>query len=837
MLRSFRVRSALAAITALSISALALADSARRIDVPAGDLASALELLAKQAGVEFMYSSAQVRGVYTAGAKGELTAEQAVEELLRGTKLKLAVHESGALLITLPGTPTAGSVSEPDVSRRLAQAPGADAAGQALTKEADRPTQSGSVAESPASAVSPGERLAEDAALDEVMVLGSRSRFRVRYSAAATKIEMPLKDTPQAITIISDELMRTVAIRNTADAADFVPGLQESGTVNGTEISLVSRGFDVNRDRGYKINGLVTNAELDLDYAALERLEVVRGPASVIYGEVDYGATLNRVLKRPTPSFQAIAAVESGSFDSRRGELDVGGPLTRTGTLGARVVAAYQDADTQIDFTNTHEVLVAPSLVWRPNDTASLALQAYYQTIKGNYSDGFGSLPDFSLPNVSRHAYLGADYNRIDTRNRFVTLNYDQVLPAGFKLAVKGAYSRVELDNLTSFLQGVDVDGDASVFGFPEPKDKRDRSFDVTLSKPFKLGGQEHTIAISVDRRKQRNVDTGSDFLEVGTVNVFDPRPIATTPDFRASLYNPDYLYITELELSGVSLLALLQPTERLHFVAGLRYTESKNSELFGTDFTTAQASDTIGRLGVVYKLTADWSGYASWSAGIIFNAGMKDAERRNIKPERGEQVEVGVKADLFDDRASFAAALFRIERTNSATFVGLQPDPPFDSIFENIGRQDHQGVEVELLGEIVPGLDVLASYQYLDIDVKEAEDPATIGQRPPDAPRQSFSLFVNHALRLPALRGLAVGAGVVSRSEREADAIGTLQLPSFTRFDVRASYDITDHLFAEFGVKNIGNKRILVSTYDAADHGLFYVDPRSYSLRLTYRF
>jgi len=120
---------------------------------------------------------------------------------------------------------------------------------------------------------------------------------------------------------------------------------------------------------------------------------------------------------------------------------------------------------------------------------------------------------------------------------------------------------------------------------------------------------------------------------------------------------------------------------------------------------------------------------------------------------------------------------------------------------------------------------------------VKEAEDPATIGHRPSDAPRQSVSIFVNHALRQPALHGLSIGAGAVYRSEREVDAIGTLQLPSYARFDVRASYDFSSHLFGEFAVKNISNKRILVSTYDAADQGLMYVDPRSYSLRLTYKF
>jgi iron complex outermembrane receptor protein len=808
------------------------------LDIPAQPISDALNAFAKQSGLQvFFIASEGTRNILSTPLVGTFDARSALERLLTNTGLSCEPLDAHSVAIRAE----AGESPQTGTSPARAPTTGAEAGVTPSPTESVEPirlAQTGSTT----SPVGP-PAAEEQVVLDEVTVLGSRSRFRVQSSAAATKIEMPLRDTPQSMTIISDELMRAASIRNTGDAADFVPGLQEAGNVNGTEVSLVSRGFDVNRDRGYKINGLVTNAEIDLDYAALERLEVVRGPASVIYGEVDYGATLNRVLKRPTPTFQAITSVEMGSFDSRRAEVDVGGPLGSSGNLGARIVGAFQDADTPIDFTNTRQVMFAPSLVWQLRDDATLSLHAYHQTIKGNYSDGFGALPDggdparYSIPGVSRHAYLGADFNRIDVRNRFFTAAYEQLLGGGFKLSAKAAYSDIEMDNRTSFIDGVAPDGTAPVFGFPEPKDKEDASYDLTISKAFEIGGRVHTIALSGDYRKQENLDTGSDFIFVGDVDIFDPRPIATTPGVVASLYNPDYVYIQENELSGVSLLALIKPTERLHFVGGVRYTESESLELFGTDLLTAKARDTVGRFGLVYKFTGNWSGYASWSEGIIFNALFLDVNGQPLGPERGTQTELGLKADLFSERASFAVSVFNIKRTDSAYFIDVNPDPPFNSIFGNVGRQDHRGVEIELLGEVSPNVDVIASYQYLDVEVKESADPAAIGNRPPDAPRNSASIFVNYAFPQEGLQGLALGGGVVHRSEREVDPIGSARLPAFTRIDLRASYDVSEHLFAELIAKNVTNEDILVSSFDVTANGLLYVDPRSYALRFTYQF
>lgn len=826
------------------------ADTAVEFSIPAQSLSSALMQFAEQSSTQVLTASGDLEGYRSAGASGRLSVEAALQALLKGTGLSFRRVGAGTFTISAP----ASSSAESEARRTSANLESGRWAMASLDGRSEPPAASmnreaGAQAEA---------KSAEDEAsvLDEVTVIGSRSRFRVENSSAASKIDMPVRDTPQAMTVISDELLRAASITNTGDAADYVPGLNEAGRGDGTQVVVTSRGFAINRDRGNKINGLATDSELDIDYVAVERLEVLRGPASVIFGEVDYGATINRALKRPTPTLQTVAALELGSFDLKRVELDVGGPLSADGRFGARAVAMYQDADTAIDFTNSDQLVLAPTLMWKPNDSGTVTLHGYFHRTDGNYGDGFGVLPDGTIPDVAESAYLGADFNRIDTQNRFASLSYEQAFEGGWKLSLKGGLSQIKMHNDLSFVasnyffagegapldengvpvERVEFDGRAPLVAFLEYKDKRDKSVDATLSKAFELAGRTHTIALSADYRKAIDRDEGTDFLAVAVTNIFDPRPVHVDPAVLASLYRPDYAFDENLELYGVSALALLKPAERLHVLAGLRYTGTKSKSVFAGEAERGSQNDTLGRLGIVYKMTDTVSVYGSWSEGIIFNSFFRRADFSPIEPERGEQVEFGLKADVFDNRASFAAAAFRIKRTNSVAYVGEIPDPPF-YIYENRGLQIHKGIEVELLGEITKGLNVIAGYQYLDVNVKESVDPAEIGQQPSDAPKHAASVFLTYAFQDAVLRGATLGGGMVYRSERETDDIGSVQLPSYCRFDLRASYDFSNRVVAELVARNITDRKILVSSYNSPDLGLAYIDPRSYLLRLNYKF
>lgn len=155
-------------------------------------------------------------------------------------------------------------------------------------------------------------------------------------------------DTPQALTVLPSDFLRIANIDDSSGIADFTAGLQDAGLGDGTQVIINSRGFQINRERGFKLNNLSIDSEIDLDYFAMERVEVVRGPASALYGEVDYGATFNRVLKRPGNSFATSASLEVGSFDAYRAELDIQSPLGQSDRVAGRLLLAVQDSETFI---------------------------------------------------------------------------------------------------------------------------------------------------------------------------------------------------------------------------------------------------------------------------------------------------------------------------------------------------------------------------------------------------------------------------------------------------------------------------------------------------------
>jgi outer membrane receptor protein involved in Fe transport len=197
-------------------------------------------------------------------------------------------------------------------------------------------------------------------------------------------------------------------------------------------------------------------------------------------------------------------------------------------------------------------------------------------------------------------------------------------------------------------------------------------------------------------------------------------------------------------------------------------------------------------------------------------------------------QYEVGLKGELAARRVGYSVSVFDITRTDSATEIFT---PGSDvSFFVNVGRQVHRGFEAEIIGEPIPCINIVGSYAFLDVDIKESGDPDQVGNTPPAAARHSASIFTTYEILEGQLRTLTMGGGVVYRSETEVDNVGTAQLPAFTRIDLRASYDVTNNFLVEFNVQNVFNEEIFTSSYGFPDLGIRYLDAREVSLRATYK-
>ncbi|MBL8267505.1 TonB-dependent siderophore receptor [Steroidobacter sp.] len=684
---------------------------------------------------------------------------------------------------------------------------------------------------------------AQDAALEEVIVTAER-KFRPEVSTAASKFELPIIETPQALTVLSSEFLDIARLNDTASVVAYTPGVELGGIGDGTQAAISARGFPINRERGFRINGLSTDSELDLDYFAMDRVEIVRGPASALYGEADYGATFNRVLKRPSNTFAALTAVEVGSYDFRRVQADVQGPLGGSGIFSGRATAAVQDSETFIDHTEDDRILFAPSLNIAL-DRTNILLQGYYQKLEGSSSDGFALLPDgnggYVLPDLPRRRNYGSTANEIDSENKFFYAQLDHELSDSLKLAVKAGYSRVEMHNASSFLLGSDAAGNQSLLGYPEYKTKEDLSVDASIEKTFELGGRDQRFLVSADWRRNELFNPWYGVFSLGTINIFQggPQPVpggippagSVDGEYRSS----------KQDFSGVTVLTHLKPTDRLSLLLGARYSSVKTgihdyvptASGYIRNIDGLDDDGWVPRVAAVYEVANGHNVYASYSKGIVFNQTFLRANGSPINPESGVQYELGVKGEILDRRVMYAVSLYRITRTDVAAgiFVPGQPD-----VYYNVGKQVHEGGEFEIIGEVIPGLNLVASYSNLGIDIRESANPAEVGHRPYAAPRHSYSLFATYEFLEGPLRSLTLGGGVVGRSEREVDSVGSFQLPSYTRVDFRASYRLNEAMLLEFNLQNAFNEDIYTSVYQSPNLGIAYAYPRTMFGKLSYR-
>jgi TonB-dependent siderophore receptor len=808
----------------------------RQFNVEAGDAAAAIHELGLQSGVQIMASGTRLAGRRLNAVSGELTTEEALKRLLAGTGLTHRYMGERAVAVvseqasTRPAAAPSGASSRLDPSSRgesfqLARADRVNAA------EAAAPGAAHSTSTDPE-------------ALQEVLVLSKRP-FRPKSSSAASKLELDVMDTPQALTLLGSEFLSAADLNDTASVVAYTAGLEATGVADGTEAYIVARGFTVDRYRSFRINGLSVYSEIDVDYYTMDRVEIVRGPASSLYGEADYGATVNRVLKAPGNRFAASLGAQMGSFDLRRIEGDVQGVLNDSGSLTGRAVGLIQESDTVVDATEDNRWVVAPSLRYEFGDS-ELLVQGYYSKITGPSSDGFALIRDpegsWVVPDVPRSRNYAASTNDIDSSNAFYFARLTHRFSDTLKGTLSGGFSDVRMDNNSSYLcdcDAVEGDGIADLYYFLERKTQQNTSFDLSLEKSFTALGRDQRLLVSADWRRNTALQPLGPGEFLGSHDfVAQGGPYqATQPDLNTGNFVDEFS-----RYYGVSLLAYLKPTDRFSTLIGLRYAGIK-SGLYGYfDGAIVDGGEDetwVPRLGLMYRLEDSHRFFLSYSEGIIFNATFRDVNRNAIRPERGIQYEAGFKGEFFADRLFYSLSAFTIDREDVAKrFIDPDdPDPIGPPVYLNVGRQTHRGIDLELQGEPIPGFNILLSYAFLDVTVKESANPAEVGNTPGFAPKNSFSVFGTYEFLSGPLESLSLGGGYISRSEREIDNYGTFRLPAYDRVDLRAAYDITDRLGVELNVVNALDEEIVNSAYDAAIFGISFSDARSYSLGATYRF
>jgi iron complex outermembrane receptor protein len=539
--------------------------------------------------------------------------------------------------------------------------------------------------------------------------------------------------------------------------------------------------------------------------ANLEGVEVLKGPASILYGEIQPGGVVNLVSKQPLDTPFYGAELQVGSRALFRPRIDFAGPLTKDGDLLYRLNAVFSREDSFRDFdTSSRRVFIAPTLAWKISDRTDLTLQLEYLDYKQPFDTGRVANGDQIL-DIPRNRIINEPGDFVTGKILSIGYNFEHRFSDNWK--IRNSFRYLSRDIFEEFAFPFDFDPTTGIAtrnfgGFDINVDSY--SLQTNVVGKFNTGSVKHTLLAGVDLN-QTTDDTFAAF------DLFNPLPLDVFNPVYGTQPRPNFRdlpafvnrKITERRL-GIFLQDQVEILDHLKLLAGLRYdivelkTESAANAFDPVGFTASQTDTALTpRLGIVYQPIYAISLYASYSRS--FNPSTESTFTGNIlEPERAEGWEAGVKADL-NPNLSATLAYFDITKQNVAT---TDPNNPLFSI--TAGEQQSRGVEVDLTGQILPGWNVIASYAYTDAKITQ-DNTFPVGNRLSGSPFHSMSLWTTYEIQKGDLRGLGVGAGFNYVSDRFGDLDNSFELGSYFLTNAALFYR-RDNWRAAVNFKNIFN-------------------------------
>jgi len=658
-------------------------------------------------------------------------------------------------------------------------------------------------------------------------------QYRITNATAGTRTDTALEDIPQSIQVVPQRIIEEQGATTLGESLRNVSGVSTGDIAAGRgATSFIVRGFESNnilrnglRDQTTRFNAGSTN---------IERIEVLKGPASVLFGSGDPGGTVSIVTEEPLdePLYEIeFSADTNGSY---RPSIDFTGPLTEDGSLSYRLNASFENKDRFQDFSETETYFFSPVIKVLATERTNLIIELEY--LKERFEGGSTELPAVGTIISSPFGKVDIDENLGEPSLEEGETTQTRI---GYRLSHElGDNWLIKNELLASFQESPNSIGVTPTELLEDgrtlrrvytdnPSSFNNYTFNTNLVGEFFTGDIEHKLLIGAERA----VEKSDDLIEFRTIrsniDIFDPEygPDSLFPALDSPL-TPFIIQDAESEVKswGLYLQDQISFWDRFILVLGGRFDivdqdfKDVANPRFPTNFDS-QDSVFSPRVGLVYKPVPNLSLYGGYSKSFIPTIGQEcdrapDGSCRVdpdtgaevggsvLGPERGEQFEVGLKASLFDDRLSTTLSYYRLVRSDFKT-----NDPNSIRNFQTqIGEQVSQGVELDLVGELATGWQLIGSYSYTDATVTE-DDFIEKGNRLPNVPIHAASLWTTYTLQAGGLRGLGLGLGFNYEGEREGILDNSFDLPGYTRWDAALFYE-RDRFRAQLNFNNIFNRR-----------------------------
>ena len=726
---------------------------------------------------------------------------------------------------------------------------------------------------------------ASNQVLQEVEVFGAPDK---QPEKLATITRLPLKpsDQIQSISVISDRLIELQGNLTISEAARNVPGIYTFATYGNQRESMSARGYRgiPMLKNGVRVNSDFRGTGILADMQGVESIQVLKGAASITQGiATDIGSpggVINIVTKTPKFENTGAASLRVGSWGQVRPTFDVQGILNEEQTLAFRINGAYERADSYRKSVSLEKFYINPSLEWRPNDQTAITLEMDYLDDSRTPDPGTINLANNdvnAIYDLPYDRFLGFKSNRAITRNTTYTARLTRELNEHFSLRAAYIYSTLDNNAITSSVSSgggglpslADLNQRYRTIGASTRIDNNSVLQLDLIGQSLNTGTIGHLIQVGVDFRANYLETGGSYQASMHFVDIIDVfQPISNTLPAEGFVYVPavrdeegNIVEPGRTEAAAISFIGrdpvsssntsyglmaqdVVSLTDWAQVFLGVRYS-SQESTGSATDTEVSRGHAFNPQFGVMLTPKEGLNVFGSYTSSTsLRGASNVDVNGNELGDQRIDQLEAGIKSNWYDNRLRFNLTLFKINNTNMAL-------PVYDAnwnptgYYQKGGNDERKGVEVELIGRILPNLEVVAGYAHIDAQYKEHTSYYE-GSAPLNTPRHTANGWVNYIVNQGPLRGLNLGAGAYYISDRPVNDWSTTVthegiVPNQKPFDIDA-YTVVN-AYAGYSISNYGIRLLFNNIFDQVGYNAYrtrfinQTDPRNFAAVVTYRF
>jgi iron complex outermembrane receptor protein len=657
-------------------------------------------------------------------------------------------------------------------------------------------------------AIVPGKSLAaDDGEAIGIWVTGEgREGYSPRNSSAATGTDTPVRDIPQSIQIIPREVIEDRDAQQLGNALETAASVADTG---GRGTSVFGPGFLI---RGFETRGGIFREGVEtfslgpLSTNDLERVEVLRGPASVLYGQGEPGGIINLVPKKPLSEAFYNVSVGGDSFGSYNGLLDLSGPLTSDRSLRYRLNVSYNDFNGSRNPVDGNELLISPVISWDITPRTSLDFYSQYTKNRENIDQGLvaGSNGIIDLP---RDRFLGEDFSEFSQDQFNIGYRLNHEVNDNFILRHNLNYQTYSPRRYSPLFDSLDeVSGELGRLAYFAGGSYQRFFVNAEALSRFNTGSISHQVLFGVQYRNTAERPEFQFSNLYSPINIFNPIytriPYAIEPEF----FRDDTIKTLSVYLQDqINILSNLKLLAGVRFDTSEQFRTTQNIGELRDEFTQSDSAFSP-RVGIVYEPFKPLSLYASYSTSFQPSFGAsRNLDDSTFEPELGRQFEVGIKWDI-TDRILFTAALFDIRRQNVQT---ADPNDPLFTV--QTGEVTSQGFELGIGGELLPGWNLTANFTGLNAFVSQ-DNTELLDNRLVNVPDYQFSLWSTYRIQQGNLRGLGFGLGLFSVGQRAGNSLNSFNLPSYFRVDAGLFYN-RENWRAQLNVQNLLNTSYFLSS------------------------